>query len=169
MKLFIKTLLILGSFFLAGCGPSREELSAVDAIISPLRKIGAATKNGVKLEDFGRMLIDAQAAYDTHSKKIKNPEFQSRIRRALEAYDDSLKGWRATQKQSLRGIFAEYKGKNNELSVGEDVYALVEKYNIKWEDFLGKSKSFIPYDRFVSAIWDFASKETDAAAATFPN
>lgn len=159
------SVLVFLSVLLAGCGPSREELEAIDASIAPLRKIGASTKSGVTIGDFGKLYIEAQAAYETQAPKIRNAEFHTRMRKALEAYEDSLKGWKATQKQSLRGIFKEYRGKNSSFSVGEEVFVLVDKYNMKWEDFDGKSASFIPYDQFVSNMWEFGSKETSAAAA----
>lgn len=153
------------SLLVTGCGPSREELAAIDACIEPLRKIAAATKSGISLQDLGKMYVEAQAAFDTRKQKIQNPQFLAAIQKALEAYEDSLRGSKATQKQSLRGIFREYRGSNNSLSVGDDVFLLVDKYRMKWGEFDNKSDSFISYDQFISNMWAIAETQTNAAAA----
>jgi hypothetical protein len=147
----------------SGCGPSKEEIASMDSCIAPLMKIAASTKAGLDLKDLEKLTIEAKAVYDTNSRKIKNNDFRIRIQKALEAYEDSLKGWKAIKHSGLTGIISGFRG--NLYDTGQ--YALVDKYKLKWGNSLNSTpepESWISQKEFLSSIWQVAADEANAAA-----
>lgn len=141
---------------LAACGglSSKQQASADDAM-KALRKLGAATQVGVNYQQYGSLVIDAQAEVNGALAVLPDGELKKEMNAAMEAYADASQVW--SKKIAERGIYQDE----------EPGKTVIPKYSLKTEKtFPGELIKTDPDDA-LQAIWAAARLHLDKASSLF--
>jgi hypothetical protein len=139
---------------LVGCGGlSSKQRSVAEEAIKSLRKISASTQVGVNYQQYGVLVIDAQAQVNEALAVLPDGELKNEMNATMESYSDSLQVWGAKIKSGNGEI-------HTELSPGT---IIIPKYSLPTTDsyYLGKS---IKGDQALQIIWGVANKHLDRAS-----
>jgi hypothetical protein len=139
---------------LVACGGlSSKQRSAAEEAIKSLRKISASTQVGVNYQQYGVLVIDAQAQVNEALAVLPDGELKNEMNATMESYSDSLQVWGAKIKSGTGEI-------HTELNPGT---VIIPKYSLPTTDsgMLGKS---IKGDQALQIIWGVANKHLDRAS-----
>lgn len=75
-------------------GLSSAQRAAVDAAVSDLGKVNAATEVGVNYQQYGSLLISAQASVNSANRAVKKGPMHDALNRTMEAYADAATIWK---------------------------------------------------------------------------
>src|SRR3954470_23947495 len=76
--------------FLSNCGGlSSKQRSAVDDAMKSLRKLAAATQVGVNYQQYGMLVIEAQAQVNDALAVLPEAELKTEMNAAMEGYADA--------------------------------------------------------------------------------
>jgi hypothetical protein len=138
-------ILLVATNLLTACNglSSKQQTSAEDAM-KALRKLGAATQVGVNYQQYGLLVIDAQAQVNDALAVLPEGELKKEMNAAMEAYVDAGEVWQA----KIRGVLLDSNS------------ALIPKYSLK----IDKWGTVSPIDK-LQPIWEIARMHSDRASS----
>ncbi len=142
----IAVLAVIATGFLAFRlgGLNSAQRAALDAAVSDLGKVNAATEVGVNYQQYGSLLISAQASVNNANRIIKRGPMRDALNRTMQAYADAATIWKFKINHSYTLI-----------KPGASEWELVTKYGA---NKIGSSASDAEYaDTVLQRIWSDAS------------
>jgi hypothetical protein len=140
---------------LAACGGlSSKQRSAAEEAIKSLRKISASTQVGVNYQQYGVLIIDAQAQVNEALAVLPDGELKNEMNATMESYADASQVWGAKIKSGTDEIFTESHPRTT---------VIIPKYSLPASDY-GSSGKSINGNQALKIIWDVANKHLDRAS-----
>jgi hypothetical protein len=149
---FLATLIVAANFLTACGGLSSKQQASADEAMKALRKLGAATQVGVNYQQYGSLVIDAQAQVNDALAVLPEGELKKEMNAAMEAYADAGQVW--SKKIADRGIYSD----------SEPGMTLIPKYSLRTEKAYSGSMRADPDDA-LQTIWGAARRHLDKASS----
>jgi hypothetical protein len=139
-------------------GLSSKQRTAVDDAMKSLRKLAAATQVGVNYQQYGTLVIEAQAQVNDALAVLPEAELKTEMNAAMEGYADAGRVW--SVKIDSRRLY----------SNSEPGQTLIPKYSLKTTPyyFSGAQKpawESVDADQALQIIWGIARTHLDKASA----
>lgn len=134
---------------------TKEQKTAAEAALKPLRKLKAATEVGVSYIEYQKRLIDTKAEVEDQLRSVPTGPLKERIAGALEAFEEGSTVWREVIHYKYKSILKK-----------SDTYKIVTKYNLPWKD--GRKYSEVGGTEktvWMMGIWMIASNRIAVADA----
>lgn len=157
-KRFPQLLTIFIVILLAACGGlSSKQRSATEEAMKSLRKISASTQVGVNYQQYGVLIIDAQAQVNEALAVLPDGDLKNEMNAAIESYADASQVWGAKIKAGSNTFGS---GKIfTELSPGSFI---IPKYSLPTTDSGGLGQS-ADANQALQIIWGVANRHIEKA------
>ncbi len=145
---------------LVACGGlSSKQRSAAEEAMKSLRKISASTQVGVNYQQYGVLIIDAQAQVNEALAVLPDGELKNEMNATMESYADSLQVWDAKIKAGSGRL-----GSGKMFTGSSPGSFIIPKYSLPTTANsygLGESADS---DQALKIIWGVANKHLDRAS-----
>lgn len=159
-KRFPQFLTIFIVILLVACGGlSSKQRSAAEEAMKSLRKLSASTQVGVNYQQYGGLIIDAQAQVNEALAVLPDGELKNEMNGAMEGYADALQVWGAKIKAGSGRL-----GSGKIFINSSPGSFIIPKYSLPTTNSSDGLGEYADTDKALQIIWGVANKHLDRAS-----